>query len=62
MPKLSYAVTHYASHRLHANLHFSAVEKIMQSMKTDPYIIYMVPDHKQKIADEISRGKGLLLL
>ena len=54
VPKLSYAVSHYASHYLRANMQFSAIEIIMQSMKIDPYIIYMVPDHKQKIADEIS--------
>ena len=47
--KLSYAVSHYASHRLRSNVHFYAIEKYMQSMKTDPYIIHMVPDIKQKV-------------
>ena len=28
---------------------FPAVEKIMQSTKTDPSIIYMFSDHKQKV-------------
>ena len=46
---LSYEVSQYASHRLHANVQFSAIENIMQSMKTDPSIIYMVPDHKQRV-------------
>ena len=49
-PKLSYAVSHYASHRLRVNVQFSATEKNMQSMKTDPSITYMVPDQKQKNA------------
>ena len=43
VPKLSYAFSYYASHCLRANVHFSAIEKIMQSMKTDLSIIYMVP-------------------
>ena len=45
--KLSYAVSQYDSHRICANVQFSAIEKIMQSMKTDTSIIYMVPDHKK---------------
>ena len=49
VPNLSYAISHYSSHRLHANVQFSAIEKIMKSMKTYPSIIYMVPDHKQKV-------------
>ena len=49
VPKLSYAVSHYASHSLRAIVQYFAIEKIMQSMKTDPSIIYMVPDHKQKV-------------
>ena len=49
VPKLSYAVLHYASHLLSANVQFSAIEKIMQSIKTNPSIIYMVPDHKQNV-------------
>ena len=49
VPKLSYVVSHYASHCLHANVQFSAIEKIMQSSKTDPSIIYMVPHHQQKV-------------
>ena len=47
VPNLSNVVTHYYSHRLHANMKFSAIEKNMQSMKTDPSIIYMVPYHKK---------------
>ena len=56
-PKLSYAVSHYASHRLRSDVQFSAIEKIMQSMKTDPSIIYMVTD-QFILADEILRGTG----
>ena len=44
-----YAVSYYASYFLHANVQVSAIENIMQSMKTDPPIIYMVPDHKQNV-------------
>ena len=59
VPKVSYTISHYDSHCLCVNVQFSAIEKIMQSMKTDPSIIHMVPDHKQtKIADEISGGSG----
>ena len=54
--KLSYAVTRYASHRLHANVQFYAIEKIIQLMKTDQSVIYMILDHRQKNVDEISRG------
>ena len=57
VPKLSYAVSHYASHRLRSDVQFSAIEKIMQSMKTDPSIIYMVTD-QFILADEILRGTG----
>ena len=48
VPKLSYAVSRYASYRLCANVQFSAIEIIMQSIKIDPSIIYMLPDHKLK--------------
>ena len=44
---ISYAVSPYSSHPLSANVKFSDIEKISQSMKTDPSIIYMVPDQKQ---------------
>ena len=47
VPELSYAVSHYASHSWRANVQFSDIEKIMQAMKTDPSIIYIVPDQKQ---------------
>ena len=47
--RLSYAVSHYTSHLLCANVQFSAIENIMLSMKTDPSIIYMVPDHKRNV-------------
>ena len=47
--KLSDVVTHYASHCLHANVQFYSIEKNMHSMRTDSSIIYMVPDHKQKV-------------
>ena len=47
--KLSNAVIHYASNILCANVQFYAIEKIMQSMETDPSIVYMVPDHKHKV-------------
>ena len=30
VPNLPDAVTHYDSHRLHANVHFSAIEKNIQ--------------------------------
>ena len=43
VPNLSYAVSHYTSHPLRANVHVSAIEKTMKPMKTDPSIIYMVP-------------------
>ena len=49
VPKISYVISHYSSHRLRANVQFSAIEKYMQSMKIDPPIIYMVPDHKQNV-------------
>ena len=55
VPNLSYAVSHYASHRLHSNVQFSAIENIMQSMKTNPSIIYMVTYHKQKSLQMIYR-------
>ena len=41
--KLSDEVTHYASHILRENVQFSAIEKIMKSMKTDQSFIYMIP-------------------
>ena len=47
MPKISYAVSHYDSHHLRSNVQFSAIETIMQSIKTEPSIIYLVPDHKK---------------
>ena len=53
---ISYSVSHYASHCLRANVQFYAIEKNTQSTKTDPYIIYMVPDHKQKVLQMIYRG------
>ena len=56
--KLSYAVFHYCSHRLCANVQFTAVEKNVQAMRTYPSIIYMVPDHKKRFVDEISGGEG----
>ena len=43
VPNLSDTATHHASHRLCSNVQFYAIEKIMQSMKTYPSIIYMVP-------------------
>ena len=46
VPKLSNDVIHYASHRLRANSQFYAIDEIIQSMKTEPYIVYMVPYHK----------------
>ena len=47
--KLSYSVSHHALHLLRINVHFSTIEKNIQSMKIDPSIIYMVQDHKQKV-------------
>ena len=47
--KVSNVVTHYASHFLRDNVQFSAIEKNMQSTKTDPSIVYMVPDHNKKV-------------
>ena len=47
--KISNTITHYASHRICSNVQFSDIDKIMQSMKTYPSIVYMVPDHKQKV-------------
>ena len=49
MPKISDAVTHYSSHRIRANVQLSAKETIVQSIKTDQFIIYIIPDHKQNI-------------
>ena len=49
VPKLSDAVTNYASHFLRENLQFSAIEKNMQTMKTDQSIVYMIPYHKQNV-------------
>ena len=40
VPKLSDAVTHYASYRLRANMQCYAIEK-KESMIIDPSIIYM---------------------
>ena len=48
-PKLSDVVTHYASHRLSTNVQFNAIEKNMQSIKTYPSIIYMIPYLKQRV-------------
>ena len=56
--KLLYEVTHYASRSLHANVQFSDIEKVMQSMKTGPFIICMVPGHKKSFADEKSVETG----
>ena len=53
MPNLLYAVSHYASHCQRTKVQFSAIEKNMQSTKTDPSIIYMDPDHKQKVLQMI---------
>ena len=36
VPKLSYVVSHYASHRLRENVQFSDIKKNIQSIKTDP--------------------------
>ena len=55
VPKLSYAVSQYASHSLRANVYFPNIEKNMQEIKTDPSIIYMFPDHKQKVLQLKSR-------
>ena len=55
VPKLSDTVSHYASHRLCADVQFYAIEKNIQSKKTDPSIIYMVPDHKQNVFQIIHR-------
>ena len=49
VPKVSDVITYYASHHLCANVKFSAIEKITQSTKTHPSIIFMVPDHKQNV-------------
>ena len=49
VPKLSKVVPHYASHCLCANVQFSKIATIMQSMKKEPFIIYVIPDHNQKL-------------
>ena len=49
VPKLSYAVSCYDSQHLRANVQFSSIETIMQSMKKIPSIIYMVPDQKENV-------------
>ena len=49
VPNLLDTITNYASHRLRSNVQFSAIEKNLQSMKIDPSIIYMVPDHKKNV-------------
>ena len=48
VPNISYEVSHCTSHRLRTNVHFFAIEEIIQSMKTYLSIIYMIPYHKQK--------------
>ena len=47
VPKVSKSVAHYVSHRLRANAQFYEIDTIMQSMRTEPYIIYMVPDYNK---------------
>lgn len=49
IPKLAECVIHYASHRLRANVQFAATRSIYDSMKADPSIVLMLPDHKQKV-------------
>ena len=62
VPKLSNYVTHYASHSLRENFQFAAIYEIMQSMKTEPSVVYMVPLKKvEGAADEVSLRAGLLL-
>ena len=48
VPKISYTVSHSYSRSIRSNIQFNTIEKNMQAMKTDPSIIYMVPDHKKK--------------
>ena len=62
VPKLSYVVSHYDSNILRANVKFSAIEKIMQSMKKYPSIIFYgsIPETKS-FPDKISGETGLLL-
>ena len=49
VPELSNYITHYASHFIHANVQFSGIETIVQSMKIDTSIVYMVTNHKKNI-------------
>ena len=49
VPKLSNAATYYESHCLHSNFQFSEIDTIMQSMRTESSIVYMVTYHKQKV-------------
>ena len=49
IPNISNSTTHYASQCLCAKVQFSKIDAIMQSMKTKPSILYMVPYHKQKV-------------
>ena len=49
VPNISNSVTHYSLHRICANVQFSSVEKFVQSTKTYPSIVYMVPDHNQEV-------------
>ena len=63
VPKLLDAVTHYASHCLCANVHFSDIEKIMLSIKTDQSIIYMIPYHKPKnCIRDIARDRLIIVV
>ena len=62
VPKISYAVSHYASHFLHANVQFSEIEIIMQSMKTDMiHHLYGFRPQTKSFSDEILGGADLLL-
>ena len=51
VPNISYAVTHYASHFLCANVQFSAIEKIMQSTRIDPPSFIWFQTTKKSFAD-----------
>ena len=70
VPKLSTYITHYDSHCLRANVQFPTIEKNMQSMKTDPYVVYMCTyQNKEVIHMRYSEGqvyyfgnKGMSLL
>ena len=57
VPKISCAVSHYASHCLLTNVQFSTIEKYAVNANISIHNLYG-SRQQQKIADEIKGGKG----